>query len=553
MLQARIGRLDSGVRRVVRAAAVFGQNFWQGGVAAILGLPKGSAEIEEWLKSATHAELIQPHISSRFANEKEYGFRHALVCEAAYSLLTPSDLALGHRLSAEFLEAAGESDAAVVAEHFERCGDSTRAACGYLRAAEDHLKRGNNLGALRYVERGILSGPSGELLGQLRSVECQIAFFIEEFGRVGNASAVALKLLRTGSLAWCRAMGPSVMVTMAQQDKASGMELLSGLLEAEPDADALPTYVDALSLVHSFLTPAAPAPLLQKIQRRLEQSVAHVEAVNPTLRRYLHSSLGRVSIYRAPRPFTAVTEYERAVKLSEQAGDTRMTLTLRSIAIEHGWLDLGDLEGARQRMLALLPQMEQNQDKKVVSGWRHLLARILCESQNEADWEQAEQLMVPVLSQTGGNPFGPLVAQGILGRLALLRGRLHDAEAQSNVMAQLCSVQPAMAASFAAVRMRALIGLGASAEAVALAEQLLSAILAFGGVGVAEVEARLAASEAFHAAGNLDRARTELRETLRQIELRADDISDPFWKNSYLTRNPYCVRALKLEQAWELK
>jgi serine/threonine protein kinase/tetratricopeptide (TPR) repeat protein len=552
MLQARIGRLDSGARRVVRAAAVFGQNFWQGGVAALLGVPKGSAEIEEGLKSATHAELLQPHASSRFANEKEYGFRHALVREAAYSLLTASDLAIGHRLAAEFLESLGDSDAAAVAEHFERCGENTRAASGYLRAAEDHLKRGNNLGALRHVERGILCEPSGELLGQLRSVECQIAFLVEQFERIGKASTVALNLLRAGSLAWCRAMGPTVMMMMMNRpDKTRGMELLSVLLEVEPDADALPTYVEALSLVHSFLTPAAPAPLLQKIQRRLGQSVAQIEVTNPAGRRYLHSSLGRISVYRAPRPWTAVTEYERAIKLCEQAGDARMTLTLRSTAIEHCWLDLGDLAGARQRMLALTTPMEQNQDKKVVSGWRHLLARILCESQDEADWDQAEALILPVLSQTGGNPLSPLIAQGIMGRLALLRGRLQDAAEQSNVMAQLCSIQPAMAANFAAVRIRALLGLGATADAVVVAEQLLDAILSFGGLGVAEVEARLAASEAFHAAGNLDRARAELRETLRQIHLRADDITDPFWKNSYLTRNRYCVRAQQLGQAWE--
>ena len=45
---------------------------------------------------------------------------------------------------------------------------------------------------------------------------------------------------------------------------------------------------------------------------------------------------------------------------------------------------------------------------------------------------------------------------------------------------------------------------------------------------------------------------TELRETLRQVQLRADDITDDFWKNSYLTRNPYVVRAQALAQQWGL-
>jgi hypothetical protein len=33
---------------------------------------------------------------------------------------------------------------------------------------------------------------------------------------------------------------------------------------------------------------------------------------------------------------------------------------------------------------------------------------------------------------------------------------------------------------------------------------------------------------------------------MRQVQLRADDITDSFWRESYLTRNPYVARALSL-------
>jgi hypothetical protein len=64
------------------------------------------------------------------------------------------------------------------------------------------------------------------------------------------------------------------------------------------------------------------------------------------------------------------------------------------------------------------------------------------------------------------------------------------------------------------------------------------------------VEVRLAAAEAFEASGNPGRARAELGETLRQVKLRADDITDPLWRESYLSKNPYCARALALGRAW---
>ena len=82
----------------------------------------------------------------------------------------------------------------------------------------------------------------------------------------------------------------------------------------------------------------------------------------------------------------------------------------------------------------------------------------------------------------------------------------------------------------ASIQMRALLALGRPAEATQVAERVLGSFPMLGGSGVTEVEVRLAASEAFHHAGDFDRARTELGETLRQIQLRADDITDPFGK-----------------------
>ena len=68
---------------------------------------------------------------------------------------------------------------------------------------------------------------------------------------------------------------------------------------------------------------------------------------------------------------------------------------------------------------------------------------------------------------------------------------------------------------------------------------MLAIIPILGGAGQTEVELRLAASEAFAAAGDPERVHSALRQTLHQVQLRADDISDAFWRTSYLTRNPY--------------
>jgi hypothetical protein len=64
---------------------------------------------------------------------------------------------------------------------------------------------------------------------------------------------------------------------------------------------------------------------------------------------------------------------------------------------------------------------------------------------------------------------------------------------------------------------------------------------------------RRTATLAYHAANDPKHARVELQKTSYQIDVRADNIAAPFWKNSFLTRNPYCVRARELAQEWDVK
>src|SRR5262249_14358750 len=167
MLQARMGRLAAGPRRALQAASVFGQTFWSGGVARILAA--APADVTGWLSALVEAELVQPSPGSRLHGEKEYVFRHALVRDAAYGLLRESDVATGHLLAGAFLEAAGEHEAAVVAEHLERGGDREKAATLYLRAAEESLQRSDYAGARKVCDRGFACAPEGELLGELKS------------------------------------------------------------------------------------------------------------------------------------------------------------------------------------------------------------------------------------------------------------------------------------------------------------------------------------------------------------------------------------------------
>ncbi len=137
MLQARIGHLEPGPRRAVLAASVFGQTLWHDGVARLLDLPGEAPEVESWMRMLTQAELIESHGNSRMPGQKEYGFRHALVRDAAYGLLTHSDQRLGHKLVAAFLqEKDPQINPAILAHHYRKAEIFDQALTRYIQAGE---------------------------------------------------------------------------------------------------------------------------------------------------------------------------------------------------------------------------------------------------------------------------------------------------------------------------------------------------------------------------------------------------------------------------------
>jgi predicted ATPase len=123
MVQARLEKLDPEARRVLRAASVFGQSFWKGGVMALLGAPAGgNARVGEWLSELEKDQIVSKKETSRFPNDEEFVFSDPLVREAAYALLTDADRSLGHDLAGEWLERVGEPDESVITGHRQRAG-----------------------------------------------------------------------------------------------------------------------------------------------------------------------------------------------------------------------------------------------------------------------------------------------------------------------------------------------------------------------------------------------------------------------------------------------
>src|SRR6185503_7917732 len=104
MVEARLQGLPPEARRVLRAASVFGEVCWQGGVTELLGEAMRSTEANGWIDGLVEREVLVRRQESRFPGETEFAFRHALLREGAYAMLTEAARALGHRLAGAWLQ-----------------------------------------------------------------------------------------------------------------------------------------------------------------------------------------------------------------------------------------------------------------------------------------------------------------------------------------------------------------------------------------------------------------------------------------------------------------
>ena len=79
-------------------------------------------DVDRWLEILVSKEIL---FSRPVGATRQHVFRHALLHQAAYAMLSPKEVVNGHYLAGDFLEEQSERDAIVLADHFEK-GEKVR-------------------------------------------------------------------------------------------------------------------------------------------------------------------------------------------------------------------------------------------------------------------------------------------------------------------------------------------------------------------------------------------------------------------------------------------
>ena len=574
MVEMRLGRLDPEARRVLRIASIFGETFWAGGVAALFGDP---VELARRLGELAGEELVVRHAAARFAGEQEFAFRHALVREAAYATLTDEDQQLGHRLAGEWLERAGETDAMVLAAHFESGRDFGRAAGWYLRATEQAFG-GNDLDAvIERAARGVACraraypddarpAAMGETprpppqnpgaLGALELYQAEAHRWRGDLPAAERHAGDAMSRLRPGSALWFAAARERILAT-------SGERLLGVVLRvraAPRDEGVAAAQLGALAAAHARLLAEGLRDMAAEILPAIEAFAAGA----------LDDAAAAASIHdaRAQHAFFTgdaagfLRSAEAARAAFERSGDQR-NATARRIEIGHAWTLLGVHDEAEHALRAAVPEAARMGLAPVAALARHrlgvALARLGRLEEARAAVEEAAAALAargPAARRAEGAALADLAT--ILLQLAEEEGpeRLARAalerldESRERSRGALAPADDAHAHALATLA-EILLAERRAADALATARAALALIPApEGGTPLDSVEARvrLVHVEALAATGDHTAARAALSEARLRLLARGAALGDSTLRRSFLEGVAENARTLDLSR-----
>lgn len=160
VLQARLDSLPVGERSLLQRASVVGRIFWDTS-AEFLSASEGvtAGTVQGLLKSLREKEMIFLREETIFEKANEFVFRHAILRDVTYESIAPKQRRAYHALAAAWLtEASGERAgeyAMLIADHFEKAGETGQAAAYLRKAGEPILNTSGPREALPLFERAL--------------------------------------------------------------------------------------------------------------------------------------------------------------------------------------------------------------------------------------------------------------------------------------------------------------------------------------------------------------------------------------------------------------
>ncbi len=539
MVEARLSALEPEARRLLRAASIFGETFWQDGVRTLLGatVPLGNKDL---FADLCEREILVQRVDRRFVGEQEYGFQHALVREGAYAMLTERDREVGHRLAAEWLEKDGEQDNAVLAEHYERGGDSSRAVAFYIAAAENALRGGDFGAAERLCERGITCGADKEAHAFLLALTSDVHFWNGRYTTAREHALGALAIATAGSNGHSRALANAALSAAILNDSAGIASLLGDLLSVEPTRDGMTAIASALHAVIMGLCLFDRADMARAYADRLEHLMSSVIGENPSATAWLEMVRRLMRGLMVGDPWLAVRHGREAIRQFEIAGDQNyLPYAYASAVLDLAFTGAFDEADTTYRKALAIPTISEVNS---VLARYHYAQRLMIQNRVE----EAQTIIHEL--QALGTDRNDMFALGL--RLSsvecrLLLDQFDGAEQSLRLSVETWSMNRPLLAAFLS---RVYVRQSRFEEAISWAREAHDKWrTTFWGVATTQP---LVLVDALAASGNMDEARSALREVYDTLRTRGERIEDASYRRGFFEDIPAHARIVALAKEW---
>ncbi|HZH78031.1 MAG TPA: protein kinase [Archangium sp.] len=545
MLQARLSRLEPGERQVMLAASLFGRSFWAGGVKAVLGQGEPLA-LERRLQLLEELEFIQQQPTSRFPSEVEYRFRHALVRDAVYELVSDDSKPVVHRLAGAWLEGVGERNPGVLAEHAQRGQQLERAIHFHGLMAEQLLNRHDLQGVLRGVEAALACGPDARARAHLSALRAIAALWSGDMSELGTLR-VLLPELKAGGFAWCKLM-EFLIISGILSPRAEGThELADTLWSAPPEEGATAAYIETACFMAFHLSMLGARREALAWVERMGRLCAEGDTRPLSPRAWTGYASGFVLHHLEPRPWRSLLQARQSCQLFREMGwsewiGPQVTEGLALTA-------LGEWSSGVATIREGLAASQRIGDVVSFIFARSNLTLVLSGSPETAAREEARTLAQEALKEQFLGAFFLAMTRLSLARVALACGELAEAEEQARQALEPGAPYHGLWAR--TVLSAALLARGRVTEAreeAFLAGQELEHL---GDAGAASVGLHLTLAEVYFSAGDSGAGEAALRRALHCVRSRVIDIPDATARERFLQQVPENARALALaRQRW---